>query len=99
MTEQFTRLHETVRDTTIVTPIKVSVRRLDTILSKHFPDIKKIDVLAVGVEGWELQVVKGVSLEEYQPKIVILENNFDSSEYQSFMSDRGYRFWCHLAPN
>ena len=51
-----------------VTTIPVQVRRLDTILAQHAPDIGEIDVLAVDVEGWELSVMRGIDLAKYRPK-------------------------------
>ena len=95
----FAKLHDTVKDRTNVTTIKVKVRKLDTILARHEPSLKRIDVLAVDVEGWELNVMRGFSLDRYRPKVVILENNFDTPDYLPYMSARGYRHWRHLAPN
>jgi FkbM family methyltransferase len=82
-----------------VTTISVQVRRLDTILAQHAPDIDEIDVLAVDVEGWELSVMRGIDLARYRPKVVILENLFSDAGYLSFMCDVGYVFWQHIDLN
>jgi FkbM family methyltransferase len=82
-----------------LTTIRVQVRRLDTILSRHAPDIREIDILAVDVEGWELNVMRGLDISKYRPKVVILENLFDDAGYVSFMKDAGYFLWRHLEPN
>ena len=82
-----------------VTTISVQVRRLDTILAQHAPDIGEIDVLAVDVESWELTVMRGIDLAKYRPKVVILENFRDDAGYLSFMRDAGYIYWKHIMLN
>jgi hypothetical protein len=79
--------------------IPVKVRKLDTILSEYEPDLREIDILAVDVEGWELNVMRGLSLKKYRPKIVILENLFKDARYVAFMQTFGYVLWRHLEPN
>jgi len=96
---QFADLHETVKGTTNVKTIPVKVRKLDTILATHEPDLRTIDILAVDVEGWELNVMRGLTLERYRPKVVIMENNFNDAEYVAFMGARGYERWRRLEPN
>jgi FkbM family methyltransferase len=95
--DQFADLYETVRAKTGISTIPVKVRRLDTILATHEPDLRAIDILAVDVEGWELNVMRGLT--HYRPDVVIMENNFDSAEYVAFMTARGYRRWRRLEPN
>ena len=84
---------------TNVKTISVKVRKLDTILATHEPDLRAIDILCVDVEGWELNVMRGLTLERYRPKVVILESVFNDPEYIAFMQARGYRLWRRLEPN
>lgn len=84
---------------TNIKTIKVAVRKLDTILEGHHPGLTKIDVVAVDVEGWELNVMRGLSLARYQPKVVILENLHKSFSYRWFMWRQGYTRWKRLKPN
>jgi FkbM family methyltransferase len=79
--------------------IKVDVRRLDTILAQHYPQLSAVDMVAIDVEGWELDVMRGFSIERFRPKVVVLENLFRSRSYRSFMRGRGYRRWKRLKPN
>jgi hypothetical protein len=44
----------------------------------------------VDVEGWELEVMQGLSL--IKPQVVILENIFKEESYRQFMSEFGYKF-------
>src|SRR5271165_2853011 len=63
---QFADLHETLRAKTSVKTIPVRVRKLDTILANHEPNLGEIDILAVDVEGWELNVMRGLTLDKYR---------------------------------
>ena len=82
-----------------VRKIKVKLRRLDTILAEHKPDIDHIDIVSVDVEGWELEVLAGLDLDRYQPRVLIVENLFDDVTYREQLGTRGYALWTVLAPN
>ncbi len=82
-----------------VSKIKVDVRRLDTILAEHHPEVQTVDLLAVDVEGWELAVMRGFSVEKYRPRVVVLENLFKSRGYRRAMAKLGYTRWKRLKPN
>ncbi|MEA5442683.1 FkbM family methyltransferase [Cyanobium gracile] len=96
---KYSELHETVKETTNIETIPVKVRRLDSILAAHEPDLKRIDILAIDVEGWELNVLRGLTLSRYRPKVIILESLFEDPEYVSYMNARGYKRWRRLEPN
>jgi len=82
-----------------VRTIQVDLRRLDTILAEHAPDIDQIDILSVDVEGWELEVLAGLDFGRYAPVVVIAENLFGERTYRRAMADRGYLLWRRVAPN
>ena len=96
---EFADLHETVKDNTKVRTIPVKVRRLDTILAQHEPDVSHVDIVAVDVEGWEINVMRGLSIEKYRPRVVILENLFNKDEYRNYMKEAGFALWRRLEPN
>jgi hypothetical protein len=77
-----------VKNKTSMKSISVKVRKLDTILAEHAPEVKGIDILAVDVEGWELNVMRGLSVTRYRPGVVILENLFNDSNYLTYMNDQ-----------
>lgn len=79
--------------------IRVGVRRLDTLLRTHAPDVRKIDVVSIDVEGWELEVLRGLDLDAYEPAVIIVENFLDDPEYSRFMRRRGYVLWKSSPPN
>lgn len=70
--------------------IKVRVRRLDNILNAHCPDISSIDLLAIDVEGYEIEVMKGFTPARYKTKVIVLENLFHNTAYTEYMKSIGY---------
>ncbi len=79
--------------------IKVNVRRLDTLLHEHAPGVNRIDVVAVDVEGWELEVLDGLNVARFRPRVLIVENLFAEQRYRTYMRRRGYELWRHVEPN
>lgn len=62
-------------------PNKVKALTLDTILKNNHPELKNIDALLIDVEGWELDVLKGFNIEQYMPKVMVLEMAGDNVKY------------------
>ena len=82
-----------------VKTIRVRLRRLDTILESVVPKINRIDILSVDTEGWELEVLSGLSLAKYRPTVMVIENLFNAKEYRAYMKDNGYILWRRIRPN
>lgn len=78
-----------------VREILVKLRKLDSILASHADDIAEIDIISIDVEGWEMEVLQGLTFEKFRPKVIILENMFDDHSYVQTMRDRGYTRWTH----
>jgi FkbM family methyltransferase len=91
--------YRTVHAEPDVRTIRVNVRRLDTLLAEHAPDVERLDMVLVDVEGWELEVLDGLSFERYRPKVLIVENLFAEAAYRDAMVGRGYTLWRHVWPN
>jgi len=73
-----------------ITPIDVRTARLDDLLEEAgFPEL---EFLTIDVEGHELSVLEGFSLERYRPRVVIIEDNSidGDSRVGRHMADRGY---------
>ena len=91
--------YASIRPQLDVERIKVKLRRLDTILKAHAPDVERIDVLSVDVEGWELEVLAGLDFHKYRPKVLIIENLFNDSAYRLKVGGYGYLLWRFVYPN
>jgi FkbM family methyltransferase len=67
-----------LQDSEIINRIPVVVKSLDSILKENADVFEQIDLLSVDVEGYEEEVFAGFSLEEYLPKVVVIEiRDFD----------------------
>jgi FkbM family methyltransferase len=79
--------------------IRVKLRRLETILRQHAPEVERIDILSIDVEGWELEVLQGLDLPRRRPRVMVIENLFRSQAYVDALAGAGYRLWRRLYPN
>jgi FkbM family methyltransferase len=79
--------------------IKVNLRRLSTLLACHIRDVHELEVLSVDVEGWELEVLDGLDMAKYRPRVVIVENLFKDRTYRAFLRRRDYVLWRRIYPN
>ena len=70
--------------------IRVRTSRLDDIFRAH--QISEIDFLTIDVEGHELSVLQGLSIQSWSPRIVIIEDNSNGSDRQvvNFMKSNAY---------
>jgi FkbM family methyltransferase len=72
------------------TEIKVRKKTLDAILEES--NFGKIDFISIDVEGHELEVLKGFTLEKFTPRIVLLEDNSNQTDptVENYMKKKGY---------
>ena len=88
------RIKQTVTGNRVVLYMKGSAQMPQCGFSANAVQILKAcganDLVTVDVEGWELSVMRGLSMDRYKPKVVILENVFDDAAYRTFMAERGY---------
>ncbi len=82
-----------------MTKIKVKLRKLDSILATHAPQIEQIDLVSIDIEGWELDALAGLDFDTYKPRVLIVENLFFEARYRDFMQERGYVLWRRVSPN
>jgi FkbM family methyltransferase len=66
--------------------VRVPARTLESILDE-LPHPLKIDFFSLDVEGYELNVLKGLNLEKYRPKYILAEANF-FDEVNTFLTDK-----------
>jgi FkbM family methyltransferase len=79
--------------------IKVRTRTLDSILAESC--ISNIDFISIDVEGHEMEVLKGFSIEKYCPRIVLIEDNSNTSDptIPDFMKSKGYLIFKRTGVN
>ena len=70
---------------------------LEEILDKQKLN-RKIDFLSVDVEGYELKVLKGLNLDKYRPKYILVEIWYTNKrELFSLLSQKRYKLLCNLS--
>lgn len=79
--------------------IKVQQKTLDCVLETEIQNVNEIDILSIDVEGGELNVLKGLDLVKYRPKVVLLENVFNRKDIVDYMVDSGYILDKHIDYN
>jgi len=69
--------------------INVQARTLDSILEEE--NVENIDLLSIDVEGAELEVLRGTSLNKYKPNLVLLEDKHLYLDKHRYLKKNGYR--------
>ena len=67
----------------------VPVMTLDAILDQS--GLLAIDFLSIDVEGAELDVIRGFSIEKHQPKLLLIEDDADTREKHAHLVTRKYK--------
>ena len=82
-------------------PKKITVQKkpLDAILEES--NFGEIDFISIDVEGHELEVLKGFSIERYQPRILLIEDNSNQTDptVQNYMKSKGYKIFKRTGVN
>lgn len=80
----------------LLTVTNVSVKRLDEILINHLPASRKIDLLSIDAEGFDLRILKSNDWSKYRPTVIVVENlafqhtDFVNDEISKFLHKQGY---------
>lgn len=84
--------HARIRDHGFVSrPVQVRTRTLDGILEDAGIE-RQIDFISIDVEGHELQVLRGLSLDRWNPSVILVEDNTDfiDAAVPTYLEVRGY---------
>jgi FkbM family methyltransferase len=76
-------LHITIK------PILVKAITLDTCIRQYYK-YDRIDFISIDTEGTELDVLRGFSIEDWWPKLFVIENNFNDPEIEEYLKPYGY---------
>lgn len=69
--------------------VKVNVRKLDTILNEIYFS-NNIDFISIDTENTELDVLKGLTIENYDIKFFIIENNFNENFIEEYLKTKNF---------
>jgi FkbM family methyltransferase len=70
--------------------IEVPIRTLDDILDEAGAP-KPIDFLSIDVEGHEIEVLRGIDLARWQPRLILVEDHVADLSRHRFVTAKGYR--------
>ena len=73
-----------------ISQINVPQKTLNTIIETEIQNIKEIDIISIDVEGGELKVLQGIDLLKYKPKIMVIENLYNSPDINNYLTNYGY---------
>ena len=78
---------------------------LTDILQSYLPKNPKIDLLSIDVEGSDYDVLRGLDLQIYQPRIILVEDHtfdltsMDSNQICKYLTNAGYMFKYYFVYN
>jgi len=67
----------------------VRLRTLDAVLRDAA--IERLDFLSVDVEGYELEVLRGFSIERWRPRLMLIEDFAESTALHRYLARAGYK--------
>ncbi len=69
--------------------VQVKVRTLDSLLTEA--GIQQIDFMSIDVEGGELDVLRGLNLDKFRPRLILIEDKHHNYKKYSYLRYHGYR--------
>jgi len=73
----------------VITQTNVNTRTLDHIIENYYK-YGKIDFISIDTEGTELDVLMGLNLKKYRPKLLVVENNFNDPQIEDHLKKYDY---------
>ena len=70
--------------------ISVNVRTLDSIIEETSL-FKTIDFVSIDTEGTELDVLKGLDINKWKPRLFVIENNYNNNEIEQYLTAFSYK--------
>lgn len=74
-----------------IRPEIVDVLTLDKCVEQYYK-YHKIDFVSIDTEGTELDVLKGFSIEKWNPTVIMVENNFNDPDIEIYLNLYDYKF-------
>jgi FkbM family methyltransferase len=71
--------------------ISVPQRTIDWIIDNEIPNLHKIDIISLDIEGGELNCLFGFNFAKYKPKIILIENVVNMNLVNDYICKFGYK--------
>jgi FkbM family methyltransferase len=85
------------KDVPVVERIVVAVRTLEDILAEC--QAPQVDLLSIDTEGTELEVLRGLNLEQRRPRLLLVEDHMESLDVFFYLKRQGYKLIRRTPPN
>lgn len=79
--------------------IEVPQKTLNSVIETEICQLNEIDIMSIDVEGGELNVLKGLDLNKYKPKILVIENVFNKTDIYDYLKQFNYILDNHIEYN
>lgn len=81
-------LHDHKQYNPVLSEITVETKTLNTFIEEN--GITQIDFISIDTEGTELDVLKGLDLDKHSPKLLVIENNYETPDITEYLQNFGY---------
>ena len=69
----------------------VPQKTLNTVIKNEIPNLTKIDIISLDIEGGKLDCLYGLDLNKYNPSVLVIENVTDEPFIQNYLATFGYK--------
>ncbi len=88
--EQYKKIFNFDPKNHIITEIMVPQKTLNTVIKNEIPNITKIDIISLDIEGGELDCLYGLDLNKYNPSVLVIENVTNDLSIKNYLESFGY---------
>jgi FkbM family methyltransferase len=83
-----------------VSKISVPQKTLNSVITNEIPDILRIDIMSLDIEGGELDCLKGLDIHKYKPRVMVIENAMpENKTIQMYLEQFGYKLDKQISYN
>ena len=79
--------------------ITVPQKTIDSIIDNEIPNVDKIDIVSLDIEGGELDCLYGFNLNKYKPRLIVIENATNDDLIKYHLYKFGYKLDKHISYN
>ena len=65
-------------------------KTLNTIIENEIPNLEKIDIISLDIEGGELNCLYGLDIDKYKPSVMVIENVSHSKDITNYLEKYNY---------
>jgi hypothetical protein len=68
----------------------VPQKTLNTVIKNEIPNLTKIDIISLDIEGGKLDCLYGLDLNKYNPSVLVIENVTNDLSIKNYLESFGY---------